>query len=79
MRIFEGYTKGVNLGGWLSQCKHSIMHYDTFITEKDVALLSTWGIDHLRVPIDFVFVVKKASLGSASSALMTCKIAPTFC
>ena len=53
MRIFEGYTKGVNLGGWLSQCKHSIMHYDTFITEKDVALLSTWGIDHLRVPIDF--------------------------
>jgi len=53
MRKFEGYDKGANLGGWLSQCVHSKAHYDTFITEKDIEILASWGIDHVRVPVDF--------------------------
>jgi len=53
MRKFEGYNKGVNLGGWLSQCLHGKKHYDTFITEVDIKTAASWGIDHVRVPIDF--------------------------
>lgn len=55
MRRFEGYTKGVNLGGWLSQCgpeNYNKEHYDTFITEKDIAQIKSWGLDHVRVPVD---------------------------
>ena len=28
--------KGINFGGWLSQCIHTKEHYDTFITKDDV-------------------------------------------
>jgi len=48
--------KGVNLGGWLSQCVHTKDHYDTFITEKDFKDLAGWGLDHVRVPVDFELV-----------------------
>ncbi len=53
MKIWKGYQKGVNLGGWLSQCPHTIEHYDSFIQEEDIRTLSTWGIDHVRVPVDY--------------------------
>ena len=33
---FEGYKRGVNFGGWLSQCDHTKRRYDTFITEDGV-------------------------------------------
>ena len=38
MRHMDGYLKGVNLGGWLSQCgkNYTEEHYNTFITEKDI-------------------------------------------
>ena len=37
MRRFEGYMRGVNLGGWLSQADETTKeHYDTFITEADI-------------------------------------------
>lgn len=53
MGCFENYKNGVNLGGWLSQCEHTQRHYDSFITETDIRELSTWNIDHLRIPIDY--------------------------
>lgn len=53
MKIWKGYQKGVNLGGWLSQCPHTREHYDSFIQEEDIRILSTWGIDHVRVPVDY--------------------------
>lgn len=56
MRKFIGYEKGVNLGGWFSQCKYTKDHYESFITEKDFAELSTWGIDHVRIPMDYNLV-----------------------
>ena len=37
MRHFEGFQKGVNLGGWISQFdRYDTAHFDTFITEEDI-------------------------------------------
>ncbi|MDD6039483.1 MAG: cellulase family glycosylhydrolase [bacterium] len=59
MKTLEGYIKGINLGGWLSQCVHTKEHYDTFLQEEDVKRASEFGIDHLRVPIDYDLVEDK--------------------
>ncbi len=53
MKKFEGYYRGVNLGGWISQCCHEIEHYDTFIVEDDIKEIASWGVDHIRVPMDY--------------------------
>ncbi len=54
MRSFDGYMKGVNLGGWISQCdEYSKTHYDSFITEKDIKQIAQWGFDHVRLPLDY--------------------------
>ena len=52
MRKFEGYQKGINLGGWLSQCDHTRERYDTFITESDFKDISEKKFDHVRIPVD---------------------------
>ena len=57
MRDFPGYRKGINFGGWLSQCDHTKERYDTFITEKDFAEVKSRGYDHVRVPIDYELIV----------------------
>ncbi len=44
---------GINLGGYLSQCKHEMEHYQTFIVEKDVKQIAEWGFDHVRLPVDY--------------------------
>ena len=59
MRKFIGYQKGVNLGGWFSQCDHSTETYENFINENDFKILSTWNIDHVRLPIDYNLFPKK--------------------
>lgn len=53
MKEFKGYKKGVNLGGWLSQCKHTYEHYDSFITEADIEKIASWQADHVRLPVDY--------------------------
>lgn len=56
MRQFVGYERGINLGGWLSQCgkdHYCKEHYDSFITEKDIEEIASWGLDHVRLPIDY--------------------------
>lgn len=58
MRKFIGFESGINLGGWLSQCNHTKERYDTFIGEKDIKLISSWGMDHVRVPIDYELIQK---------------------
>ena len=60
MRDWEGYKRGVNLGGWLSQCKHTYEHYDSFITEFDIKTIKDWGLDHVRVPVDYNLIVDDA-------------------
>jgi len=49
----RGFYKGVNLGGWLSQCDYSAERLDGFITEPDFAQIARWGFDHVRIPIDY--------------------------
>ena len=48
----RGFYKGVNLGGWLSQCDYSAERLDGFITEPDFSRIAGWGFDHVRIPID---------------------------
>lgn len=56
MKEFRGYKRGINLGGWLSQCDHSREHYDSFISESDIHQISGWGLDHIRLPVDYELV-----------------------
>ncbi|MEJ6951715.1 glycoside hydrolase family 5 protein [Natronospora cellulosivora (SeqCode)] len=45
---------GVNLGGWISQYpKYDHEHFETFIQEEDIKKIASWGMDHLRLPIDY--------------------------
>ncbi len=54
MKKFEGFQKGVNLGGWISQFdKYDKAHFDSFITEKDIDYIASLGFDHVRVPVDY--------------------------
>ncbi len=46
-------NRGLNLGGYLSQCEHNRKHYEEFITEADIAKIASWGFDHVRLPIDY--------------------------
>lgn len=56
MKTIDGYRKGINLGGWLSQCPHTTEHYDSFICEEDIKKIASWGLDHVRLPIDYNLV-----------------------
>ena len=52
LQIWKGYQHGVDLGGWFSQCDHTRERYDTFITRQDFAAIASWGLDHVRLPVD---------------------------
>ena len=49
----EGFIKGVNLGGWLSQGPLEVSHLESFIKEEDIKRIKEIGCDHLRLPVDF--------------------------
>ncbi len=49
----RGIYRGVNLGGWLSQCDYSEERLQNFITEMDFSRIREWGLDHVRIPIDY--------------------------
>lgn len=48
--------RGINFGGWLSQCDHTSERYLTFIGKRDVAQVAAWGLDHIRLPFDYNLV-----------------------
>lgn len=56
MRVFKGYMRGINLGGWLSQCDHEQATYETYIQEDDIKRIASWGLDHVRLPIDYELI-----------------------
>lgn len=56
MRELVGFKKGVDLGGWLSQCDYSKERLDHFVEEQDIAKVASWGVDHVRLPFDFNIV-----------------------
>lgn len=49
----KGFYKGVNFGGWFSQCDYSEERLDTFIKEEDFKTVKEWGFDHVRIPVDY--------------------------
>ncbi len=53
MADLKGFTRGVNLGGWMSQCDYSDGRLDGFITEPDFEKIAAWGFDHVRLPVDY--------------------------
>lgn len=54
MRKMIGFKKGINLGGWISQYeKFDRNHFDTFISRRDIEKIASWGLDHVRVPVDY--------------------------
>jgi hypothetical protein len=52
------YYRGINFGGWLSQYRRGLKigdaHFDSFITEADVEKVALWGLDHIRLPVDYM-------------------------
>jgi endoglucanase len=45
---------GVNLGGWISQYPaYDIQHFETFIRADDIQRIADWGMDHVRLPVDY--------------------------
>ena len=56
MKKWAGYERGMNLGGWFSQCDHTRERYETFITRADIERIAGWGLDHVRVPVDYNLV-----------------------
>lgn len=57
MSTLEGFNKGVNLGGWLSQCMHTKEHQEQFIKEEDLRYIKLHKYDHVRVPVDYEVLV----------------------
>ena len=73
-----GFARGVNLGGWMSQCDYSPERLDGFITEPDFAQIARWGFDHVRIPIDYNVIqnadgsMKEEGLRRVDRALALC-------
>lgn len=59
MKIWKGYVRGVDIGGWLSQCPHTIERYETFVNKSDFEVIKSWGADHVRVPVDYDLVEER--------------------
>ena len=49
----KGFYRGIDLGGWFSQCDYSKERLDRFITEPDFEKIASWGLDHVRIPVDY--------------------------
>ena len=62
MKHWPGYEHGINFGGWLSQCDHTISHYDSFIQPEDFAKVKEWGLDHIRVPVDYDLIMDNGGI-----------------
>jgi hypothetical protein len=86
MNVFrDKYMRGINLGGWVSQyhpgLKAGDSHFDTFITEKDIEQIASWGLDHVRLPVDYMIfesddnpgVYSEVGLGYIDNCLKWCK------
>ena len=48
-----GFYRGIDLGGWFSQCDYSDKRLDGFITGADLDRIASWGLDHVRIPVDY--------------------------
>lgn len=56
MKKWNGYQKGINLAGWLSQVEITETHCKSFITQSDIEIIADAGFDHVRLPVDYNLV-----------------------
>jgi len=64
LSIYENAPVGVNLGGWLSQYKeYDHKHFQSFISAADIRQIADWGMDHIRLPIDYQILENDAAPG----------------
>jgi len=64
---WPGFSRGIGMGGWLTNYKRfnvlpdnwrlpitigDLEHFDSYITEADVARVKGWGFDHIRLGFD---------------------------
>lgn len=76
MTNFEGFRHGVGIGGWLTNYKRlryvpaaergrlsigDLEHFDAYITERDVARIADWGMDHIRLAFDYLVLEEDAA------------------
>lgn len=79
MSNLDGLMHGINLGGWLSQCNHTKERYDNFIKEEDFSVIKSWGLDHVRIPVDYDLVedndgnYKESGFAYIEKAISWCK------
>ena len=50
------------LAAGFSQKEHTEKHYQTFITEADFATVARWGLDHVRIPVDYELVESEGGI-----------------
>ena len=66
------YMRGINLGGWISQYRKDLKagdpHFETFVTQKDIGQLAEWGLDHVRLPVDYMIFESDDHPGSYGEA-----------
>ena len=66
----DGFSSGINLGGWLSQYgDKSHEHFGNFITERDIAQIASWGLDHVRLPVDYPVIESDDAPGTDERVL----------
>ena len=71
MKTLNGYTRGMGIGGWLTNYKRLALipperrrlltigdfeHFQTYITDSDVKNIASFGMDHIRLGFDQVVV-----------------------
>ena len=71
MKKLNGFQKGMGVGGWLTNYKRfnvlppdkrlkitigDMEHFESFITESDVAYIASLGMDHIRLGFDQIVV-----------------------
>ena len=61
--LSDGYQAGINLGSWISQYSRQTPEFDTRVTAKDVDQIASWGMDHVRLPVDYDFFEDPAKPG----------------
>lgn len=71
MKKIEGFSRGMGIGGWLTNYKRfnvlpdawrmpitigDMEHFESYITESDVKNIASMGLDHIRLGFDQVVV-----------------------
>jgi endoglucanase len=55
---------GINLGGWISQYPvYDHRYFKAFITADDIKRIAGWGMDHVRLPVDYPLLEDDARPG----------------